>query len=77
MSVLNEMGPVIALIDFNPVYFCALGAGDVDKVFETIQRLIGLRLIAGTNLRASFISDEVRADPRWQELEEYMNFPGI
>jgi len=75
-SVLEELGPVTRLSIYFPVLMCALGAGDVNKVFDTFQT----QMDVGRNideLRFRFVSDEVRVDPRWQKYESYMNLPPV
>lgn len=51
---------------------CAAGAGDIDAIFASYRRLITIKV--GWVYR-DLILDEIRADPRWQEIEDYMDLP--
>jgi hypothetical protein len=60
------------LFRVNATINCAVGAGNLDEAFENIQLLMD----AGHEffgMREHY--DELKADPRWQAVEEYMNFP--
>ena len=52
--------------------YCAAGAGEIDSIFESFDRTIeDEQIIYLTDV----ISREVRADSRWQNVEQYMNLP--
>jgi len=52
--------------------YCLVGAGDFDAVFEIYQQSIA----RGELINYTYF-DEIKADPRWQIVEEYMNWPTL
>ncbi|MEP5566486.1 MAG: TIR domain-containing protein [Halioglobus sp.] len=51
---------------------CAAGASDVDALFASFERTINDgQIIYLTDL----VTDEIKADPRWQAAADYMNYP--
>jgi len=72
-SVMEELEKLESeLIRELRIVYCEAGEGDLDAMFQSFQRTMNRgRLI----YFADIVSDEVRADPRWQVVEEYMNLP--
>ena len=71
MDELDELGERRA---FKERVFCAAGVGDVDKIFEIFQQ----QMSTGRNIfPATYDFDIIKSDPRWQEVEEYMNIPDL
>jgi adenylate cyclase len=56
------------------IVYCAAGSGDSDAMFDSFQRTMSRGQTIHYN---DVVSDEVRADPRWQEVKDYMGFPVV
>lgn len=72
-SVMREIEQVeIDLVNEVRTIYCAAGAGDLDAMIEGYQRSMNR---GGLIYFGDLVSEELRADPRFQAVEEYMNLP--
>jgi len=56
------------------IQYCAAGAGNLEETFKSFRRTMDRE----QNIYyGDIVSDEIRADPRWQEVEGYMNLPDL
>ena len=64
---------VIELIREVRIQYCAAGSKDMEMLFESITRVKNAGLYI-PDTKAPFY-DQARNDPRWQEVEDYINLP--
>ncbi len=73
-EIMTAIEPVNSYFSYSPAMLCAMGAGDIDKVFD----LYDIQMAAGQvlpDLKAAFVPDAVRNDPRFRIAIAYMNLP--
>jgi TolB-like protein len=73
-SIMATIEPVNSYFEYAPAVMCAMGAGDVEKVFALYE----LQMAAGQVLpyiTVDFVPARVRADPRFAVAQQYMNLP--
>ena len=72
--ILQEIGIPTEVVSFTRLLNCALGASDLDTVFDILDLIIQGNLDAA-DIVISPVFNEARQDPRWQAVEEYMDLP--